>query len=190
MSANGSASSASNATSAEPRPGRFFHHQLRRASWISPLTGERSKRVFTLREASHRLISNKATESTPLLGGHHRRHDERHTRSANALQYFRDQWHHSWNFANSKTGRGIFKCSLAYFLGTLVTFVPFFAGLVGQQQDSKHMVATVTVWFHPARTIGSMHLVSRALLFFAWFLKATIALPTGVIYAERYVYHS
>lgn len=63
-------------------------------------------------------------------------------------------------FANSQTGRGIFKCALAYFLGSLVTFVPALAGLIGSQQDSKHMVATVTVWFHPARTIGSMHLAT------------------------------
>lgn len=72
--------------------------------------------------------------------------------------------HSKWKtfraFLASTTGRGILKCSLAYFLGSLVTFVPFLAALIGDQQDSKHMVATVTVWFHPARTIGSMHLAT------------------------------
>ena len=41
-----------------------------------------------------------------------------------------------------------------------MTFVPALAAMIGSQQDSKHMVATVTVWFHPARTIGSMHLAT------------------------------
>lgn len=61
----------------------------------------------------------------------------------------------AWSFANSKTGRGVFKCSLAYFLGSLATFLPFIAAFLGQQ-DGKHMVATITVYFHPARSRGSM----------------------------------
>lgn len=141
-------------TSDSPR-GRFRYHRLRRASFISPITGERSKRTFTLQEASHRWSESSnanSSETTPLLRSQQRP-------SASALLYFQELWKHAWEFANSKTGRGIFKCTLAYFLGTLVTFVPALSGLIGRQQDSKHIVATVTVWFHPARTIGSMHLV-------------------------------
>ena len=47
------------------------------------------------------------------------------------------------------------KCSIAYFLGSLATFVPTIAHLLGTQ-DGKHMVATITVYFHPARSQGSM----------------------------------
>ena len=47
------------------------------------------------------------------------------------------------------------KCSLAYFLGSLATFVPAIASMLGKQ-DGKHMVATITVYFHPARSQGSM----------------------------------
>ena len=47
------------------------------------------------------------------------------------------------------------KCSIAYLLGSLATFVPAIAGLLGPQ-DGKHMVATITVYFHPARSQGSM----------------------------------
>ena len=61
----------------------------------------------------------------------------------------------SWTFVNSRTGRGVFKCSIAYFLGSMATFVPQIAAVLGQQ-DGKHMVATITVYFHPARSIGSM----------------------------------
>lgn len=59
------------------------------------------------------------------------------------------------NFWSSNTGQGILKCSLAYFLGSLATFVPFISAFLGKQ-DGKHVVATVTVYFHPARTVGSM----------------------------------
>ena len=61
----------------------------------------------------------------------------------------------AWVFARSKTGKGVLKCSIAYLLGSMATFVPFIASLLGQQ-DGKHMVATITVYFHPARSQGSM----------------------------------
>ncbi|KAL9591838.1 MAG: hypothetical protein Q9179_007321 [Wetmoreana sp. 5 TL-2023] len=60
-----------------------------------------------------------------------------------------------WDFAKSRTGKGVLKCSIAYFLGSLATFVPAIASMLGQQ-DGKHMVATITVYFHPARSQGSM----------------------------------
>ena len=37
-----------------------------------------------------------------------------------------------------------------------MTFVVPFAALLGKQ-DGKHMVATITVYFNPARSQGSMH---------------------------------
>jgi hypothetical protein len=45
---------------------------------------------------------------------------------------------------------------LAYLLGSLATFVPAIAAFLGHQ-DGKHVVATVTVYFHPARSQGSMY---------------------------------
>jgi len=61
----------------------------------------------------------------------------------------------AWQFAKSETGRGVFKCSVAYLIGSMGTFIPAIAATLGQQ-GGKHMVATVTVYFHPARSIGSM----------------------------------
>ena len=37
----------------------------------------------------------------------------------------------------------------------MATFIPAIAAVLGQG-DGKHMVATVTVYYHPARSIGSM----------------------------------
>lgn len=61
-----------------------------------------------------------------------------------------------WSFATSETGRGVLKCSLAYLLGSMATFIPAIRDILGQQ-DGKHMVATITVYFHPARSRGSMY---------------------------------
>ncbi|EMC96028.1 hypothetical protein BAUCODRAFT_71630 [Baudoinia panamericana UAMH 10762] len=143
-----------------PRPsrGRFLNRRLRRASWISPITGERSKRVFTLREASHRLSdSNDVSEATPLLDGCAEGTTPHNSAWKLVQRACVERADTAYTFATSKNGIGILKCSLAYLVGSLATLVPAIAALIGSRQDSKHMVCTVTVWFHPARSIGSMH---------------------------------
>ncbi|KAI7266180.1 hypothetical protein KC345_g8252 [Hortaea werneckii] len=156
--------SPSNGPKNERPRGRFFDRRLRRASFISPITGERMKRNFTLREASNRLNDHvdTPTESSPLLGGGRDDGDEQvSTAGQSKLQQWRETCteyaHDAWEFTISKEGLGILKCSLAYLVGSLATLVPAISTLIGPRQDSKHMVATVTVWFHPARSIGSMH---------------------------------
>jgi len=52
------------------------------------------------------------------------------------------------------TNSRVFKCSLAYWLGSLAVFWTAFAMFLGKS-DGMHLVATVAVYFHPARTIGS-----------------------------------
>lgn len=52
-------------------------------------------------------------------------------------------------------GHGILKCTLAYTLASLATFVSPVSYFLGRP-DGKHVVATITVYFHPARTAGSM----------------------------------
>lgn len=56
---------------------------------------------------------------------------------------------------NSPTGRGVLKCTLAYTLASLATFLAPLSNFLGKP-DGKHVVATITVYFHPARTTGSM----------------------------------
>lgn len=48
----------------------------------------------------------------------------------------------------------VFKCSLAYWMGSLAVFWTAFTMFLGKS-DGMHIVATVAVYFHPARTIGS-----------------------------------
>ena len=84
-----------------------------------------------------------------------KRHDSQHGMVETLSDIVRSKMEQAWIFANSKTGRGVFKCSIAYLIGSMATFVPVIAGLLGKQ-DGKHMVATITVYFHPARSKGSM----------------------------------
>ena len=79
----------------------------------------------------------------------------RQDRSSQVRQFCRDIADLGKALILSETGRGVLKCSLAYLLGSLATFVPALSGFLGRQ-DGKHIVATVTVYFHPARSLGSM----------------------------------
>lgn len=60
-----------------------------------------------------------------------------------------------WDFAKSPAGRGVLKCTLAYLLGSLATYLSPVSEFLGKP-DGKHVVATITVYFHANRTWGSM----------------------------------
>ncbi|KIW75357.1 hypothetical protein Z517_10098 [Fonsecaea pedrosoi CBS 271.37] len=130
---------------------------LRQSSYIDPATGKRLSKTFTLHNFDRPDVFNHAVDdTTPLLG-----------QIEEISPGCPGPYHGSWaskslelagrakQFMLSDTGKGIFKCALAYFLGSLATFVPRLSLLFGRQ-NSKHMVATITVYFHPARSLGSM----------------------------------
>lgn len=71
---------------------------------------------------------------------------------------------------NSPPGRGVIKCSLAYTIASLATFAPPLSNFLGRP-GGKHVVATMTVYFHPARSAGSM-------------IEAIMIAIVAVLYAE------
>jgi hypothetical protein len=71
---------------------------------------------------------------------------------------------------DSPVGHGILKCTLAYTLGSLATFIEPISKFLGRP-DGKHVVATITVYFHPARSFGSM-------------IEAVLIAIAAVAYAE------
>lgn len=79
----------------------------------------------------------------------------------------------------------MFKCALAYLIGSMATFMPVFSGLFGRQ-DSKHLVATITVYFHPARSLGSMLdafiIASFAFLYTAF--VSIVSMSTSVLFTD------
>ncbi|KAL9125761.1 MAG: hypothetical protein Q9217_005080 [Psora testacea] len=137
--------------SAQDRP------KLRQATLILP-TGERVKRNVTFGRSPGLNGANSdgpTDERSPLLGRQTWHKWEEKSLSRKVIDITKEKTRELWTFTKSKTGRGVFKCSIAYLLGSMATFVPAIANLLGQQ-DGKHMVATVTVYYHPARSIGSM----------------------------------
>jgi hypothetical protein len=87
-----------------------------------------------------------------------------------AVDGSRDAAERWWRWSKTPVAKGILKCSLAYLLGSMATFLPPLANFLGHQ-DGKHLVATITVYFHPSRSAGSME--EAAMLGFAAFLYAT-----------------
>ena len=147
--------------------------QVRTATLILPQTGERIRRAVTLRTPTG-LGNGRPTvgpqrdgppsssegvgPDSPLLPASARRRSRRKTSSLGrkhpAEYEFVRQLRDWWAFATSKAGVGIFKCSIAYLLGSLGTFAPLLSDYLGSH-GGKHMVATCTVYFHPARSLGS-----------------------------------
>ena len=145
--------------------------QLRQATLILP-TGRRIKKNVTFGR-SHTLeganSDRPSNERSPLLGTPTSPKWVKKSPLRKATEFTEEKVRRLWMFAKSTTGRGVFKCSVAYFLGSMATFVPAIAAVLGQQ-DGKHMVATVTVYYHPARSIGSM-------------LEASICAAAAFLYA-------
>ena len=146
--------------------------QLRQATLILPTTGERVKRRVTLRLPNSLDDANGGglSDQSPLLS----RHSSYRAETGiihKVREYCKNAAREAWALAISRTGQGVLKCSVAYFLGSMGTFVPAIAAVLGQQ-DGKHMVATITVYFHPARSQGSM--IEAVLLAFLAFIYAAI----------------
>ncbi|RFU78342.1 60s ribosomal l19 [Trichoderma arundinaceum] len=71
---------------------------------------------------------------------------------------------------DSPLGHGVLKCTLAYTIASLATFLSPLSSFLGTP-DGKHVVATITVYFHPARSTGSM-------------IEAVLIAVVAVAYAE------
>ncbi|OQE20597.1 hypothetical protein PENSTE_c013G06112 [Penicillium steckii] len=131
-------------------PRRLLRPQLRQATFVLPRTGQRLKGLVSL----HNPVANEDNdERRGLLTGEIEPHHDGILQRGSA--WGRELGNRVMHFVKSEQGIGIFKCSLAYLLGSLATFIPALSMYLGNQ-DGKHMVATVTVYFHPARSQGSM----------------------------------
>ncbi|KAF8134358.1 Fusaric acid resistance protein-like-domain-containing protein [Boletus edulis] len=81
--------------------------------------------------------------------------------------------------------KNILKCSVSYFIGSLFTFHPslsrFFGDLTsygsggGGPHPSAHMIATIAVYYNPAKTIGGMF-EANSFCLVAWLYSALMSL--------------
>ncbi|PYI01070.1 WD40 repeat-like protein [Aspergillus sclerotiicarbonarius CBS 121057] len=148
--------------------------KLRYATFVLPRTGQRLKGLVNLRTPYPDPRGNSNDdERRALLTGE----VDRTPKSLPSWLWYgaKNTWPWMHQFISSELGIGVLKCSLAYLLGSLATFVPAIASFLGHQ-DGKHMVATVTVYFHPARSQGGMYkaLICALLAFlYAAFVSVT-----------------
>ncbi|KAF2436162.1 hypothetical protein EJ08DRAFT_655855 [Tothia fuscella] len=148
-----SASSASS-TGQAGSPRFFRRPMLREATLILPQTGERIKKSFTLRNPGSSENVN-GDVRRPLLPRRSTASSQRRTSTDRAIQFVKAASLHAYEIGSSQKGINVLKCSLAYVLGSLAVFLPPIAASLGRN-DGKHMVATICVYFHPARSAGSM----------------------------------
>jgi hypothetical protein len=126
--------------------------KLRNGTFIIPNTGERSRRHFTLRtDRSDQIDGPDGGATLPLFSAR-----ESLSEQSRAVTYnIRTSAVRLLRWLDSPTGHGVLKCTIAYTLASLATFWTPISEYLGKP-DGKHVVATITVYFHPARTAGSM----------------------------------
>ncbi|WWC71453.1 uncharacterized protein I206_105409 [Kwoniella pini CBS 10737] len=101
-------------------------------------------------------------------------------------------WRKIWPL--SPVAIAILKCSLAYLIASLFTYVPFLAELLSTQSqvdahgrvtykpaNSAHMVATIVVYYNPAKSLGNMLLSTRYCLVLAVFASFVSLAAMGTI---------
>ncbi|KAI0179175.1 Fusaric acid resistance protein-like-domain-containing protein [Hypoxylon sp. FL1284] len=176
-------SGASNAggSSRPLRPARApARSKLRNGTWIIPGTGERTRRQFTLR---YPYFDGSGDDDgmRPLSDG-----ETAKEKALNVLHNTRVAAKGLWAWANSPKGRGTIKCSIAYLLASMGTFWHPAASFLGPM-DGKHIVATISVYFHPARSAGSqIEAVAIAVVAvcYAMFI-GTLSMATSVLFGSN-----
>ncbi|KAM0512686.1 hypothetical protein ACHAPE_008563 [Trichoderma viride] len=138
---------------------------MRNGTFVIPATGQRSRRQVTLRTPRNRsrCDGSRRRSSMPSVG----------TAGQHLQAVSQAAWEKclaAWRWLQTDQGHQVLKCTLAYLLGTTVTFWPPLSNFMGRR-DGKHIAATLTVYFHPARTAGSM-------------LEAVLIAIVAVVYAE------
>ncbi|ODV77598.1 uncharacterized protein CANTADRAFT_92021 [Suhomyces tanzawaensis NRRL Y-17324] len=120
----------------------------RQASVILASTGERVRRPVSLSTSS---FGSDATENDALLG--------RLTTSTSLVAIssrVKRLVASGVRLSSDHVFQSVLKCTIAYFIASLGVYWTRFDDFLGST-DSKHVVATVAVYFHPARSKGSMH---------------------------------
>ncbi|OBT41719.1 hypothetical protein VE00_07797 [Pseudogymnoascus sp. WSF 3629] len=134
------------------KPRKISRRSFRNATFIIPSTRERVRRHFTLRNSANFDGPLDTDQTASLLPFH------RHISTGNFTRAFectKASAKDLWTWLQTRQGRGVIKCSIAYVMACMATFVPLLYNFLGRG-DGKHLVATIVVYFHPARSAGSM----------------------------------
>lgn len=152
--------------------------KLRNGTWIIPGTGQRSRRHFTLRHPDlDGSNDDQNNHSIPISEG-----ETVSDKLSNVSHNVKLAARNAWLWAQSPKGRGTIKCSVAYLIASMGTFWHPAASWLGHL-DGKHIVATISVYFHPARTAGSqMEAVAIAIVAVCYsMLIGVLSMATSVL---------
>ncbi|KAI9259639.1 Fusaric acid resistance protein-like-domain-containing protein [Phascolomyces articulosus] len=128
------------------------HHNNRNHDESSPLL--QKKKQQPIKQQSP--ISIESDEDEDSSGSSHHRHDHDETMNQKQPTIIARCYHRILQFKLTYPQKMVIKCSTAYMLGSLFTFVPFLNDWVGGPLVASHLAATVTVFFNPAKTVGGM----------------------------------
>ncbi|THH14901.1 hypothetical protein EW146_g5493 [Bondarzewia mesenterica] len=135
----------------------------------SPVSDLDLESEFPFNTPSSANVPHESSDTSESDFEHESDSDSPHS-SAQMPQIHENASNASWSVSSLPTlptlYRNILKCSIAYFLASLFTYSPYLSGLIsaisskesGERYPSPsgHMVATVAVYFNPAKTIGGM----------------------------------
>ncbi|OZJ03588.1 hypothetical protein BZG36_03053, partial [Bifiguratus adelaidae] len=79
----------------------------------------------------------------------------------------------------------VLKCSIAYGIASLFTFIPALNDVIGGNRVSSHLVATTTVFFNPAKTLGGM---TEAAFIGSGYVTFAILVCLGSMLTTEYLY--
>ncbi|CAH0004839.1 unnamed protein product [Clonostachys byssicola] len=127
---------------------------MRNGTFIVPLTGERSRQQFDLR-TSVDIAAASSGDNSSDEADNEPPPDIKQGYLEILKQEAKEKAEAVWQWVNSEQGHGVLKCTFAYLLGSMGTFWPPLSDFLGHR-DGKHVVATLTVYFNPARSAGSM----------------------------------
>jgi hypothetical protein len=84
----------------------------------------------------------------------------------------------------------VLKCSFAFFLGSLFTFIPFLNNMLGSARLSSHVIATVTVFFSPSKAVGGIiEAASYGLIYTICAMLVSLASMWVAIYLRAHDYY-
>ncbi|KAI8381006.1 Fusaric acid resistance protein-like-domain-containing protein [Radiomyces spectabilis] len=104
---------------------------------------------------SDRLQSDSDSDhaSTPIIHSNHSKPPRRNRQRRHGIVKIK-QWFQKWQLSYKQ--KMVLKCSTAFMLSSLFTFAPFLNDLIGGPNISSHVVATVTLFFNPSKSVGDM----------------------------------
>ncbi|CAG8581661.1 54_t:CDS:2 [Ambispora gerdemannii] len=169
--------------------------------------GSKQRRRISL-SSEYTLPRNPVSENVPLLAGDDvyddsDTEDERDTpplnnryhlyHPKNRFSVYRHRLT-SW-FRNhtklSTNSKKVIKCAVAYFLASMFTYIPALNALIGlTEAQNAHLVASVSVFFNPAKTIGGIFEAMFLALFAGCYgaLVGVLSMASAVWFNQQQMY--